>query len=275
MIQNSQVTPEDKFLFDLQGFLVLREVLSPEECQTFLSVLDGHKSQEYRDEWIERMPASVQANCLRTCERRTSGHVRFNGLLRIDPAFDALIAHPKVMPYLKEFIGMPQLINSWSIEKVKGSDPICWHRGVSPGEYSNRNGIVRSRMLNVIYFLTDNGPEDGCAAAVPASHKNAFDLDWADYENLAMPGSVPVTGKAGDVFLFSEAVLHYGLPKTSEGTRTNLYFNYAAHDFNVMVYDPTNNYHYCLLPDVRERFTVEQQEATLWMEWAHSQVSGY
>jgi len=47
--------------------------------------------------------------------------VRLNGLLRLDPVFDLMIAHPKVVPYLKAFMGEPQLINTWSISKFKGA----------------------------------------------------------------------------------------------------------------------------------------------------------
>lgn len=265
-----EVTPEEKYLFDLQGFLQLRDVLAPEECRELLRVLELLKQREYNDEWMEKVPSDKRRFCNMTCDRRAEGRVRFNGLPRLDPAFDSLIAHPRIMPYLQEFMDGPQLINTWSIEKAKGSDAIGWHRGVSPGEYFCRNGVIRSKMLNVIFFLTDNGIEDGCAAAVPGSHKNNLDLIYAKYANLEMPGSVAATGKPGDVFLFSEAVLHYGLPKTTEGMRTNLYFNYGAHDFNVMNFDPINNHHYCMPPSVRERFTQEQKDATQWMEWAHS-----
>ena len=81
--------------------------------------------------------------------------------------------------------------------------------------------------------MTDNGPEDGCVVAVPGSHKNNIDIDWASYKNYQMPGALAITGKAGDVFLFSEAVMHNGLPKTTEGLRTNLYFNYVTPDMDV------------------------------------------
>lgn len=265
-----EISKEDKFLFDLQGFLQLREVLSSTECENYLHVLEQLKQREYKDEWMENIPADRRMYCNETCSRGAEGRVRFNGILRLDPAFDGLIAHPRIMPYLEEFMDGPQLINTWSIEKSRGSDAIGWHRGVSPADYSCRDGAVRTKMLNVIYFLTENGVEDGCAAAVPGSHKNNLELKYSNYKNLEMPGSVAVTGKAGDVFLFSEAVLHYGLPKTSDGLRSNLYFNYGAHDFNVMNFDPVNNHHYCLPPSIRERFTPEQKAATQWMEWAHS-----
>jgi hypothetical protein len=270
MSEPLEVSVEEKFLFDLQGYLLLRGVLSTAECNAFRDVLGKLQSREYPDDWIRNLAPELQQKSLPTCDRRTPGQVRFNGLPRLDPAFDSVIAHHRILPYLQAFMDHPQLINSWSIEKEKGSDTGVWHRGVPPTEYSCRNGVIRTRMLNVVFFLTDNGPEDGCVVAVPGSHKNNLDLPLSNYKNLEMPGSVAVTGKAGDVFLFSEAVIHNGLPKTTEDTRSNLYFNYAARDFNVMIYEPHNNHHFCLPPEIRERFTPQAKAVTQWMQWAHA-----
>jgi ectoine hydroxylase-related dioxygenase (phytanoyl-CoA dioxygenase family) len=159
-------------------------------------------------------------------------------------------------------------VNTWSISKSRGASPGGWHRGLDPTNYNFRSGTIRTRMLNVIYFLTDNGPEDGCVVAIPGSHKCNLDLDWHKYKGLEMPGSVPVIGKAGDVFLFSETTIHDGLPKTTEGRRINLYYNYTMRDFNVMTYSPEHNHHFCMPAAIRARFTPQQRDATRWMEYA-------
>jgi hypothetical protein len=44
------VTLEDRFLFDLQGFLVLRDVLSPDECAALLDALRPLEAVDYPDE---------------------------------------------------------------------------------------------------------------------------------------------------------------------------------------------------------------------------------
>jgi len=259
-----EISLEDKFLFDVQGFLLLEAVLSPEECATFLAVLERLETQTFEDEWMQNV--KIDAPPLPTCDRSTTGTVRFNGLLRLDPVFDSLIDHPGTFPYLQEFMGEPQSVNTWSILKSRGADSGGWHHGLEPTNYNYRNGIIRSRMLNVVYFLTDNGPEDGCVVAIPGSHKNNIDLEWHKYKGLEMPGAVAVTGKAGDVFLFSETVIHNGLPKTTDGRRINLYYNYTMRDFNVMTYSPQHNHYFCMPPSIRARFTPQQKDATRWME---------
>jgi hypothetical protein len=118
-------------------------------------------------------------------------------------------------------------------------------------------------MLNTVWFLTDNGPDDGCVVALPGGHKSNMDLDWRKYRGLAMPGAHAVTGQAGDVFLFSETVLHNGLTKTTPGRRTNLYYNYFSRGWDSSM---EHSYHFCMPPSVRERFNGKQKAYTEWME---------
>jgi hypothetical protein len=261
----SAVSVEERFLFDLQGFLLLREVLTPSECAEFRELLARLEAAEYADPWQAALPPGPPGRP--TKETGQARQVRLNGLPRLDPAFDVLIDHPRVLPYLQEFVGLPQLINTWSIAKWEGARPGGWHRGVPPTDYSCRGGEIRSRMLNVVYFLTDNGPEDGCMVALPGSHKNGIDLPWQQYPGLTMPGALAVTGRAGDAFLFSEAVLHDGLPKSTSGVRANLYYNYVHAHYNVMTREPRNCHHFYFPPAIRDRFTPERRALTAWMEF--------
>ena len=265
--QNTQVHIEERFLFDLQGFLVLRNVLTPDECTVFSSVLKRLESQTYEDRWMEAVGRGRP-----TRETHRKHQIRLNGLPRLDPIFDRLIDHPSVLPYLYEFVGEPQLINTWSISKFCGAQPGGWHRGVPTTDYSYRNGVLRSRMFNVVYFLTDNGPNDGCIVALPGSHKSNFDLTWNDYSGLEMPGAVAITGQAGDVLMFSETVIHDGLPKTTSPIRSNLYYNYVHAHYNVMTREPKNCHHFYFPPELRARLTTKQRELTAWMklaQWAY------
>ncbi len=261
----NDVTIEQRFHYDLHGFLVLRGVLSPAECDAYLETLRGLENRTYEDRWLQSLPPGPPGRPTR--ETGLENQLRLNGLPRLDPIFDGLIDHPRTLPLLREFVGLPQLINTWSISKTAGAEPGGWHRGVPTTDYSYRNGEIRSRMLNVVFFLTDNGPEDGCVVALPGSHKSNFDLTWKDYYGLDLPGAAAVTGKAGDVLLFSEAVIHNGLPKTTPGIRTNLYYNYVHAHYNVMTREPRNCHHFYFPPEVRERFNPTQRELTAWMEF--------
>ena len=64
--------------------------------------------------------------------------------------FDRLIAHRAILPYLKEFMEEPQLVNTWSISKYKGREATGWHNGLPTDEYTVRDGVIRSPMVNVV-----------------------------------------------------------------------------------------------------------------------------
>jgi ectoine hydroxylase-related dioxygenase (phytanoyl-CoA dioxygenase family) len=261
--KDNSIPIEDRFHFDLSGFIILRNVLTAEECAEYLNVLQSLEQQTYEDLWMETYGSGRP-----TREMNRQHQIRLNGLPRLDSIFDQLIDHPRILPYLYELVGEPQLINTWSISKFNGAQQGGWHRGVPTTDYSYHNGVIRSRMFNVVYFLTDNGPDDGCIVAVPGSHKSNFDLNWRDYSGLDLPGAIPVTGHVGDVFIFSETVIHDGLPKTTRPVRSNLYYNYVHAHYNVMTREPRNCHHFYFPPEIRERFTPKQRELTAWMEFA-------
>lgn len=262
------VTDRDRFLFDLQGFLLLRGALAEADRTELLAEVNRLEPLEHDDRgWMRPRADGKQSQPTKAV---SPGQVRLNGLLRLSEAFDRLIDYPSVYPYLCEFMAGPQLANTWSISKTRGNDHGWWHRGVEPHQYAVRGGRIHNRMLNTVYFLTDNGPDDGCMAVLPGGHKSHFDLEWGQHRGLDMPGSIPVIGKAGDVLIFSEALLHNGLANTSGRRRTNVYFNYIARDFNVMTYSPEHNYHFAMPPHIRRRFSAQRQAATMWMEFAQT-----
>ncbi|MCX5662681.1 MAG: phytanoyl-CoA dioxygenase family protein [Planctomycetota bacterium] len=251
------VTLEEKCLFDLQGYLILRNVLTPEECGR---ILDAVRRQE-RD-----MPEKA-------ADFAKHEQVRLDGLPQMDPVFDIPIAHPRVLPYLKEFVGRPQLGNTWCITRGPKGNAGGWHRGFEPIHYSCRHGVVRSCCLNTGWMLTDNNPGDGGLGILPASHKNNIDLAWSKYPGLTLPGSIEAPGKAGDVVLFSESLVHTGLNRSTPGLRTNLYYNHAdIYLIGANLTDMKNLHVYAFPPDVRDRFNAEQLALTEWMTTVDSAI---
>ena len=78
----SDVCIEERFLFDLQGFLILRGVLSPDECAAYLEKLYELEKGEYADEWKTAVPSGRP-----TKETNVAHQIRLNGLPRLDPRF--------------------------------------------------------------------------------------------------------------------------------------------------------------------------------------------
>ncbi len=262
----SPVTIEHKFLFDLQGFIILRGALDKQLCADLLAAVERLEKQDFPDAWRAKLPPEQQKH--RSKDTDIPNQIRLNGLPRLDPIFDKLVAHPVILPYLQEFQHDPQLVNTWAISKTKGCNAGYWHAGMPPEEYAVRNGRIFTPMLNVVFMLSDNPPESGCLLVQPGSHKKNFNLPYDKYGQcgLEMPGSIEVTGKAGDVVLFSESLFHNGGIKSTEAKRTNLYFNHMHSQRSVVVYDRANAHHYWMPPEVRARFSPEAKQMTRWME---------
>ncbi len=257
----------DTFQFDAQGLVILRGLLDSSQCSRYLAELERLFECSYDDAWLQRDGVRGQ-----TTIQHTEGQRRINGLPLWTDVFDDLISLPPIVDRLRTWMQHPQLVNTWAIDKTLGTPWGGWHRGLNPDDYTVRQGKVRTRMLNCVLLLTDNGPDDGCLAVVPGAHKSEIDLPMADYRSRELPGTMRVTGQAGDVVMFSETLLHTGTNKTTDGHRTNLYFNYIDATYNpamreLLAGNQGNINHYVFPPEVRARFNETQRELTQWMEW--------
>ena len=275
------VTDEEKFLFDIQGFLILRGAIEPDLVEALDGAVVANEAIEHDESWAEGLPEVRRPHF--TKDSSDAGdfehQIRLNGLSRLDPVFDQLIAHPSILPYLKEFMGEPQLINAWAISKYEGRDATHWHNGLPPHQHVVHNGEIRSQMVNVITMLTPNHPGDGCFAIIPGSHKKNFTLDYDrwGWAGLDTPGAVEVTGDPGDVLVMTEALVHTGAAKTTSRRRTTLQYNHVhSRRAGDAMSDPHNNRHTWMPPSIRERFTEEQKAFTKWMDYTipHRSVHG-
>ena len=73
---------------------------------------------DHDESWADGLPIVTAQHFIK--DHNIEHQVRLNGLPRLDPIFDQLIGHPSILPYLKEFMGDPQLVNTWSISKYEG-----------------------------------------------------------------------------------------------------------------------------------------------------------
>lgn len=260
-----EVTDDDKFLFDLQGFLIFRGAIDRTLCDALLNAVIANEEKEHDNSWSRDFADGPGKHGPK--DTNVDHQIRLNGLSRLDPVFDELIAHPAVLPYLNAFMISPQLVNAWSISKFKGCGNGGWHHGLPVEDYSVRGGEVRSPMTNVITMLTPNHPGDGCLAILPGSHKMNYEPDYArlGQSGLNHPGSVEVTGEPGDVLIFTEALSHTGTKKTTPGRRTNLQYNHAYLSRACPMSDTKNCLNYWMPPSIRSRFTPERKALTRWM----------
>ena len=261
-----QVTEEEKFLFDIQGFLILRGAIDRDLIESLDAAVVENEATEHDESWADGLPVVTAKHFIR--DFNIENQVRLNVLPRLDTIFDELIAHPAILPYLKEFMGDPQLVNTWSISKYEGREATGWHNGLPTDEYTVRDGTIYSPMVNVVTMLTPNHAGDGGFCVIPGSHKRNFNIDqrWKT-AGLDTPGAVEVTGDPGDVMIFTEALTHAGTKKTTARRRTTLQYNHLHRNRAGAMWDHHNARHYWMPPSIRARFTREQRDLTRWMDY--------
>jgi hypothetical protein len=108
-----------------------------------------------------------------------------------------------------------------------GKFAIGWHRelrpkwGTFPHDMDPR--LINCSYLNNITYFTAVKPGDGGTAILDGSHK----LE-GDYQSLKERCPVlEVTAPAGSILIFTESLLHAGVPILSENVRYNMYYGFV------------------------------------------------
>ncbi len=221
------MTPEEKYLFDLNGYLTVPNALSAEELEALNAILDRQIAEHSEP------------------EQHT---YRFGKLLSWGLEFRRLIANPRITPYLSALLGEPYRLDHDYLDVIRaGLGPIgaTLHGGAAGDDrtawYRYHDGRMRNGLSVVAYNLRDVNEGDGGFGCVPASHKANMPLpkEWADMTN---PVSCvrAVTGPAGTAILFTEALTHGTLPWKGAGERRTIFMKYSPHPLAWAVprYDP-------------------------------------
>ncbi len=207
------MTPEEKFIFDLQGYIVVKNVLSQAEVDELNAIAD----QKMADQ--EEMSNGLKI------PRRVS--------LWGKP-FQNLFDHPNMIPYLSELLG-PQFRadHDYGIFMRQGGRKGGLHGGdhrAGTHYYKYRDGVMRNGLTVVVYFLAPAPPGSGGFCCVPGSHKSNFALNVPEEVRsfkciphyLANPSA-----ETGDALIFTEATMHGTLPWTAENERRTLLYKFT------------------------------------------------
>lgn len=204
------MTEEQKFLFDLNGFLVIENVLSEEECRKIRQQVYNMK---YRPELLPETWRQVPG-----------------GLL------EPLIDHPKIIPVLHELLGPHlRLDYGYAIWREKGQrHPMDLHHGGPTPEpmfrYSYNHGRIHSGLLRVVFEFNHVGPDDGGTCFLPGSHKSNYNVPNSMTSldpDRQSPFLYRVSCKAGSAIIFTENVAHGGPVWQNEATpRVAAFYSY-------------------------------------------------
>ncbi|MDP6745567.1 MAG: phytanoyl-CoA dioxygenase family protein [Candidatus Poribacteria bacterium] len=215
------MTAEEKFIFDLQGYIVIKNVLTTEEVAEINEISHRIFPRDYSDE---------------DNVKKTGGLRRTGNVSKWDPACQRLIDHPNVTSYLNELLGPTfRLDHDYCIFMCRSEE----QKGVLHGGpettsrcqfYRYYDGIIRNGLSALIFFFADAGPEDGGFVCVPGSHKSNFLSDLpTDVRELKRLESyiVQPVAKAGDALLFTEALVHGTRLWQAEHERRTFLYKYS------------------------------------------------
>ena len=223
------MSEQEKYFFDLWGYVVVKQALTPEQLVALNVLVDKKLVDE----------AALE---------KTSH--RFGRCLEWGAQTRSVIANPRITPYLSELIGPhPRLDHDYLDVILKpGLGPIgaTLHGGGTPFDagqfYRFSEGRMHNGLTVVAYALKDCHPGDGGFACVPGSHKANYKLprEWANMAEGLAEVVRPVPCEAGDAVIFTEALTHGTLPWTSENQRRTLFLKYHTHQsaWGVHSYDP-------------------------------------
>jgi hypothetical protein len=201
------MTDEERYYFDLQGFLVVKGAIEPDAIEAMNAIIDARQAAETEKRW--------------------------SSLLTWGPEFLSLIDNPRVLPYLIEVMGPDlRLDHDYAIFTATAGG---LHGGGTPYDpaqyYHCYHGQMYSGLTVASYALRSIPPGGGGFACIPGSHKSNFPLPKHFVQYLSQDPCPPIVEQipveAGDCIIFTEALTHGTLPWKLSYQRRSLFYKYS------------------------------------------------
>lgn len=189
-----RMTDEQRYLFDLQGFLVLPGVLKADELDTM------------QRQMTELGPAEPQNNPEQS---------RFHKFLAWGPLWRNLIDHPAILPVLFDLLGPKfRLDHAYGMAMraggQQGGEGLHHEAGMFQhgAYYVTHRDRMHNGLIVVSWAITDAPLGSGGFCCIPGSHKALYPTPkgWHKVEDNPYVRQIPM--KAGDVVVFTEALTH-------------------------------------------------------------------
>ncbi|MEM7114605.1 MAG: phytanoyl-CoA dioxygenase family protein [Chloroflexota bacterium] len=231
-------TDMEIYLFDLRGFIVLKNALSPEEVAELNASIDNMLPIEHGD-WH----GNVHAHGFGAGDGLNLQQIYEGG-----DCWERLIDHPSWIEKAKFFVGGegsydwlhgPLFIdeNFANVREPGEAIPIHsgGHENVKRTQYLYRNGSFMCGQVNVLIAISNMGPGDGTTMVIPGSHKSNFKHPEFDKYNFGsekaagdgMTGAIEVFMEPGDALMFVDAICHGSARRTNPGQRRMSVYRYG------------------------------------------------
>lgn len=234
-------TDMERYLFDLNGYVVVPSVLSPDElaaCNATLDEAEGFVGGEFRGHvYLHNDPARQEG-------------IMLQQMYEAGPVWEKMIDHPSWFAKAVHFIGAddpenfdghhgPAFIDE-CFATIRGPGQALrlhsgGHMGTIRTQYRFHAGKFHCGQVNVLIALNDIGPGDGATMVIPGSHKSnlrhpqTVALDRRDEQTSVdgVVGAVEVHLKAGDALIFVDAIMHGAARRVNPGERRMTVYRYG------------------------------------------------
>ena len=246
------LTPDEQYLFDLHGYLVLPGAVPQDDVDRMIA-----RSDEWHALDDEDLPAPLKT--YRDTGTKASTARAINHVEYADEAFQRLVLNRDIMRGVLALTrNCPQLSNVALTRNTRESDDIPFHGGVSgdwrlpANDYQATSEGPFATFLNAAVSLVDV-PEGSGFACVPGSHKTYYERPEHVDVYADPPLVVNVCPNAGDVVLFTEALCHGARRWTADYPRRTVFVRYfTSYAGWTPSHGPMEEYRHMLSDDVYE-----------------------
>jgi hypothetical protein len=236
------LTPMEEYLFDLRGYLVLRDVIAPDHVAELNHSIDQLISLDpplQKGEWY---------GCVQAHSFGGKDGINLQQIYEAGEPFERLIDNPMWIEKVKHFVGGkgsfdwthgPLFIDE-NFANIRGKgEAIGLHSGgevpVKRCQYRFHNGEFSCGQINILMALTDIGPGDGATMVIPGSHKSNFRHPQFDEFRIKaemtsadqVEGAIEVHLNKGDAILFVDAISHGSAARVNDGERRIIVYRYG------------------------------------------------
>ncbi len=239
MMSEDELAELYQYLYDLQGYLVVKNVLNHDQVEMLNRILD-----ETLPDFPDAQEARTQEKSLGVYDNyrfgMAGGSYRSNpGFLAYGQPFLDLIDHPLTMQIMRMQLGEAfRLDRIFGMRMRKGMPSGRLHSdyGASepftraePGKYYPQPGHQALHGFAVAAFnLTDSGPQTGGLCCIPGSHNSHFKLPKCIRNGVFGEVVICPEAPAGSVTFFTEATTHGTMKWRADHERRSLLYKYCA-----------------------------------------------
>jgi ectoine hydroxylase len=205
-VQPGPMSEAERFLFDVSGYLVIRNALTQNEVAECLAASERLHLTTPSGQWRQIGAAYEQ-----------------------ESAFEPLIDHPSILPKARALLGDKFILqSSWCTLSPPHFEGQSLHQDGSAAYEFRRLALPTPLVqLRIGFFLTDQSQENmGNIVVVPGSHNSSMPLPKG-LNASDIPISQRVTGKPGDALLFHQGLYHCGTANEMDHSRHIFHVVYA------------------------------------------------